>query len=146
MQSKFIFVVALVLKFFLKEGFILLFLLMPIGLTADLLQIAVDFVGKEPIVTVIATGAVIVVLVLPRIDGLIQNKTIKSFTLFFLPWVDIVAFPTIFFLIQATTTEANPMLVAGSALVIILYTLTQLVYNLINFTKSPKSPNLFNCR
>jgi hypothetical protein len=97
-------------------------------------------------VVVVATGAVIIGLVISRIDGVIKNKTIKSLTLFFLPWVDIVAFPTIFFLIVATKAQTSPILAAGSTLVIILYTLTQLVYNLINFTKSPKSPNLFNCR
>lgn len=77
MQSKFLFVIAIAFKFFLKDGFIILFLLMPLTVTADLADSAADFAVSEPMLCVIATGAVIVGLVLPRFDFLISNRTIK---------------------------------------------------------------------
>lgn len=146
MESKFAFILAMALKFVFKDGFILLFLLLPIDVTQTVRSIVLYYAPAYDILISICSFVLIVTVILPRINGLIENKVIKSLTLLMVPWVDILTFPVLLVLVLLVNVGSSSVLSALNIITAILFSITQLIYNLINFTKSPKSSNLFHCR
>lgn len=123
-----------------------MFLLLPITITQTLKQIIVFYAPSYDIAISVGTFVSIVVVMVPRINGMIENKIVKSLTLLLVPWVDILTFPVLMVLVLLVQSSRSPVLSALNIITAILFSVTQLLYNLINFTKSPKSNNLFHCR
>lgn len=133
-------------KFIFKDGFILLFLLLPINITNALLQKVVQECPNYDVVITVAAFLLVLAVLLSRVNGVVRNNKVREMALQVLPWCDILTFPVLMVLFLLIAKSTSPILTALNIMTAILFSIVQITYNLINFTKTPKSNNLFHCR
>lgn len=145
MESKVVFFIAQILKFFFKDGFLLLFFILPLTTTQIISEGVQEAVLDNSVaVTVVLTVLSFSLVGLWALNIQIDSPTLKTFFLL-LPWVDVVAFPVIT-LSLIVISSGNSGLTLFTIIVIIIVTSVQLIFNLVNFSKAPKGNNLFQCR
>jgi hypothetical protein len=133
-------------KFIFKDGFILLFLLLPINITNALLQKVVQECPNYDVAITVAAFLLVLAVLLSRVNGVVRNNKVREMALQVLPWCDILTFPVLMVLFLLIAKSTSPILAALNIMTAILFSIVQITYNLINFTKTPKSNNLFHCR
>lgn len=75
--------------------------------------------------------------------GWIVSDGVGKIGLLFGPWIDVFAYFVIAVMMVVANGGGNSGLTVIAVILTIIVTLLQLLYNTINFTKSPKSDNLF---
>jgi len=80
------------------------------------------------------------------LGGWLINDEFGKLSLLVGPWIDVFAYFVIGVLMIVVQNGGNIGLVVGAIILIIVVTLLQLIYNVVNFTKSPKSVDIFQHR
>ncbi len=149
MSSSLAFMIYQFLKCSFKDIFIITMLVFPLELLSNQTQRFFQIMASHNSIVTLLLAVIMGLLMFMFLSKLqsFQEK-FKIILQIFLPWVDIFAFSVVSvqILLLITNTKNNFFLVVLNIFTIISVSFIHIFYNLFNFTKQPRSKNLFKKR
>ena len=143
MNSKVAFVIGSILKVFFKDGFIIYLILLPIGPLSNVRQTVLTNIPQHSLAVTLILGTIFAITNILYIGGSLWKNEKGKLGLLVGPWIDAFAFPVITLLIVVAKLEVSTFISMTAIVITVGITLLQILYNCSNFTKAPKSKNMF---
>jgi len=104
--------------------------------------IATHVIDNSVIVLISLLGFVVAIYLL-YVGGSRWGESVQDFSRMFLPFVDVTTFPIVTLSLAIVHSSSNVGLIVGGILNVVGMSIFSLCYNLFNFSKSPKTINVF---